>query len=190
MAKRNLLNNPSKRAILERTSPRSACVSEVLAEIERIFEYARTLQVRGSPTNGYFDVWGLRVKRFRLNYSHVFHDNTFHIPERNSWNYEWFYRYSFNVKTVFICFKTVLVVTTSAVRTFWLPYTHFHMYGAMSDAMFRFQLVVLDCDTINHPSQLAKTSLAPILCYIKISSPKVSHYFSLLLLKSASSRNP
>ncbi|GAA52709.1 voltage-dependent L-type calcium channel subunit beta-2 [Clonorchis sinensis] len=37
----------------------------------------------------------------------------------------------------------------------------------------KMQLLLLDCDTINHPSQISKTCLAPIVIYIKINSIRV-----------------
>lgn len=38
-------------------------------------------------------------------------------------------------------------------------------------------LVVLDCESVNHPTHLFKTSLAPLLVYIKINSLKVKFLF-------------
>lgn len=37
----------------------------------------------------------------------------------------------------------------------------------------KMQLLLLDCDTVNHPSQISKTCLSPIVIYIKIGSIRV-----------------
>ena len=46
-------------------------------------------------------------------------------------------------------------------------------YDRIYDLAKNLQLVILDCDMVNNPSQLEKSGLMPIMVFIKISDPEV-----------------